>query len=402
MSKEYIFRNIYLNIFLLFINTSTSDAFFKGLFIPPNIISLLRLVLNFMFLLILIYYFLTRRIRVKKYIMTIIFIVFSGMSILWTPDKFEAIKLYINISGAISYLVLFFIINKKSDSIKIVFNYCLLLIVCEIMSFTLLGRVGYMDGSGSNTLRGIHLSRSAMIIYLNFCLFIFLYYLMNEKKLKYKEKLKTIIFIVLSVILIVISKSSTGLITVMLLIPLLLFFNGKRRDKIVLKVSILIAMLLPLMNITSSFLNNLIITIFGKTLTFSGRRYIWDYALENLVNNPIIGSGFDSTKYYLSGKVIPIYERVASHTHNGFLELFLQLGLVGVVLLIVIIFITYRYTIMYNKKESNLIRAYLVIFVIFNFMEPFMLNNVSLITLWLPLIFIITDNIKINKENINE
>ena len=32
MSKEFIFGNIYFNVFILFINTSISDAFFKSFF----------------------------------------------------------------------------------------------------------------------------------------------------------------------------------------------------------------------------------------------------------------------------------------------------------------------------------------------------------------------------------
>ena len=66
MSKEFIFGNIYFNVFVLFINTSISDAFFQGFFIPPSLISITRLMLNFIFILVTIYYFLTNRIKIKK------------------------------------------------------------------------------------------------------------------------------------------------------------------------------------------------------------------------------------------------------------------------------------------------------------------------------------------------
>lgn len=402
MTKEFIFGNIYFNVFVLFINTSISDAFFKSVFIHPSLISITRIVLNLIFILVTIYYFLTKRIKIRKYLITILFLTFIGCTLIWTPSKFEAIKLYINLLGPITYFILFFIINDKIKSIKILFNYCILIVITDILSLTILGNVGYMGTGSEHVFRGIHLSRSTMIIYLNFCIFIFLYYFSIIKKINYKEKYKAIVFILISLLLVLLSKSSTGVVTIALFIPLLLILKWKKISKIILKVSIVFAMLLPLMNITSTFINKLMVGVFGKTLTFSGRKYIWNYALEKLANNPIKGNGFNSTEYLLKGKVIPIYERVASHTHNGFLELFLQTGFIGLFLLISIIITTYKYTFKLNKYEANLVRAYIVIFVVFNFMEPYILNSVSVITLWLPLIFIITINNKRSKEKINE
>lgn len=402
MSKEFIFGNTFFNVFVLFINTSISDDFFKSFLIPPSLISITRLILNLIFILVTIYYFLTSRIKIKKYIITILFVIFVGCTLIWTPNRFEALKLYINLVGPITYFILLFIINDKNNSIRILFNYCMLVVISDIIALTILGNVGYMNEGTAHVFRGIHLSRSTMIIYLNFCMFIFLYYLNIVKNINYKEKYKAINFIVISLILIILSKSSTGVVTIALFIPLLLVLNRKKLAKNILKISIIFAMILPMMNITSSFINKLITDIFGKSLTFSGRRYIWDYALQKLTTHPIKGNGFNSTEYLLKGKVIPIYERVASHTHNGFLELFLQTGFIGVILLISIIIISYKYTFRLEKKEANLIRAYIVVFVIFNFMEPYILNSVSVITLWLPLVFIITINNKRIKEQMNE
>ena len=40
------------------------------------------------------------------------------------------------------------------------------------------------------------------------------------------------------------------------------------------------SILLPIMNLNSSFLNRVIKSVFSKNITFSGRKYIWDYALN--------------------------------------------------------------------------------------------------------------------------
>lgn len=402
MSKEFIFSNIYINVFILFINTSISDAFFENLFIPASLISITRLITNLIFILLTIYYFLTKRIKFKKYMITFIFIIFVGFTLIWTPTKFEALKLYINFLGPCSYFILFFIINDRRSAIKILTRYCMLVVIGDILSLTIFNSVGYMgEGGSSHVVRGIHLSRSTMIIYLNFCIFIFMYYLDIIKNTRYEEKYKIICFIILSIGLIFISKSSTGIVTIALFVPLLIV-KRKGISKFIFRSAILIAILLPFINVTSSALNNIIVNIFGKNLTFSGRRYIWDYAIQKLSSNPIKGNGFNSTEYLLRGKVIPIYERIASHTHNGFLELFLQTGLIGVVFLIGIILLAFKYTFYIKKSEANLIRAYFIVFVVFNFMEPYIINSVSVIVLWLPIIYIITINNKRLRENLNE
>ncbi len=194
----------------------------------------------------------------------------------------------------------------------------------------------------------------------------------------------------LSVTLIVFSRSSTGIVTIALFLPLLLIVKSKRASKSLVKICIIIGVALPIINFTSPIINNILESIFHKTLTFSGRRYIWDYALDKLTDNPILGNGFESTGYLLNNKVVPIYDRVAAHTHNGFLELFLQSGLIGLILGVLILVITFRYTFKLDRKEANVIRVYFIIFIIFNFMEPYIINSASIITMWLPSIYVIT------------
>lgn len=390
MTKETIFSNLFLNVFMLFINTSVSDAFFETFFIPASFISITRLITNIIFILIVLYYLLTERIKVRRYLVGLIFMVFVGITVLWGPKKFEAIKVYINFLGPCCYFILLFCISTKNRIIKILKTYCDVIVFANIIALIFLPKVGYMGSvPAEHVVRGIHLSRSTMIIYLNFCIFIYLYYI-KTSLVCYKDKINITIMLILNIILILLSKSSTGIVTIALFIPLLAIVKYKSLSKFLIKTSIIIGILLPVIKLTSPFLNRMIKTFFGKTLTFSGRTYIWNYALDKLASNPLLGNGFNSTPYLLENKIIPIYERVASHTHNGFLELFLQSGFIGLLLGVIIVLITFRYTFKINKKEGNIIRIYFIVFMVFNFMEPYILGNVSVITLWLPVIYVIT------------
>ncbi|GAB6168154.1 hypothetical protein JCM1393_06140 [Clostridium carnis] len=403
MSKEIIFNSIYFNIFILFINTSVSDILYKTFFIPPSLISIARLISNFIFILMVIYYLLTKRIKMKRYALSAVFIIFVGITLIWAPEKFEGIKLYINLLGPCCYFLLLFCISSKERIIKILKSYCSVLVITDILALAIFTKVGYMgEGGSTHVARGIHLSRSTMIIYLNFCIFIYMYSLSIIKSKSLVERRNTIIMLILSIVLIVISKSSTGIVTMSLFIPLIFIVKSKRVSKIALKSAMVVGIALPIMNISSPIINKVIVSVFGKTLTFSGRRYIWDYALQKLTSNPFRGNGFNSTTYLLKGRVIPIYERIASHTHNGFLELFLQSGLIGLILIISIIIIVFKYTFKLEKNEANIIRIYFIIFIIFNFMEPYLINSVSVITLWLPVIYVISITNKEMREKIIE
>lgn len=393
MLLKLMLFNVYFNIFIFVINSSISDIFYETFFIPAGIISITRLLLNVLFTAIVFYYVLTNRIKTKAYRWIIILIVCITGSLVFTPEKFEAIKMYINYIGPCCYFILLFHNVDKDRAILYLKGYCNFLVISEILAIFIFKKIGYMDKS-LEVIRGIHLSRSTMIIYLNFCIFIYLYYLVLFRRLNNRIKKSIVVMLFLCIVLIILSKSSTGIVIVFLFLPLMMIIKNKRIANIAIIGSISFGVLLPLMNLSSSFFNKIIVALFNKTMTFSGRKYIWDFALDNLLENPFIGSGFNSTDYLFRDKVVPIYDRIAAHSHNGFLDVFLQSGLIGVVLIIGIIYISFKQIDKFDKTEARLIRVYLIVFIIFNSMEPYLLQNISICTLWIVCIFIITYNNK--------
>lgn len=399
MTKEYLFRNIYFNIFILLINTSVSDAFFKGIFINPSIISITRLVTNCLFILMLIYYLLIDRIKARQYKLGILLAVLTAITLIWTPLMFESIKVYINVIGPICYFIIMGLITNKDVIIKNLRAYSTLIVICEVISLFLPNRVGYMEAT--DILRGIHLSRSALVVYLNFCIFVNLIYFIQKWKKDNVINILSLGIIGVAGILVILTKSSTGILTIMLLFVLFLAVNREKIYDRLFTVSLVLGIGIPFMNVNSSVIENLIKTIFRKNLTFSGRKYIWEYAINNLIKNPILGNGFNSTETLLKDKIIPIYERQASHTHNGFLEVFLQNGIVGLILVVSVLVLAYMFIKVLPQVQQNIMRAYLITFIIFNFMEPYLIEQVAVVNLWLPVAYIFTYAYKKRYSSIN-
>lgn len=79
----------------------------------------------------------------------------------------------------------------------------------------------------------------------------------------------------------------------------------------------------------------------GRDPTLTGRTDIWKAVLATNTN-PLIGTGYGS--FWLGPRLNFIWSRVGSvnESHNGYLETYLNLGLIGVVLLLILLITTYR------------------------------------------------------------
>ncbi|MBE9037032.1 O-antigen ligase family protein [aff. Roholtiella sp. LEGE 12411] len=85
-------------------------------------------------------------------------------------------------------------------------------------------------------------------------------------------------------------------------------------------------------------LETIVVDIMGKDLEFNGRLPLWQKAIEVGCNQPWFGygyAGFWSSPISLEvAKSLWIRQELnANHSHNGFIDIFLQLGVVGLILL---------------------------------------------------------------------
>jgi exopolysaccharide production protein ExoQ len=80
----------------------------------------------------------------------------------------------------------------------------------------------------------------------------------------------------------------------------------------------------------------------GRDSSLTGRSAIWDIVLH-LVTNPVLGTGFES--FWLGKRLQTVWDGFGLHiqeAHNGYLEVYLNLGLIGVTFLAAMIVTGYR------------------------------------------------------------
>lgn len=136
-----------------------------------------------------------------------------------------------------------------------------------------------------------------------------------------------------SVMLILFSRASSPLINLLLLISLLSTLPILRWNYLFL-VPILIGVLsiasISYLLITTN--SEQIVAIFGKDLTLTGRTNFWPLIIDKIRESPWLGYGFGSFWQGLNGPSAYVWNAAdfkAPNAHNGYLDLLLDLGLVG-------------------------------------------------------------------------
>ncbi len=101
--------------------------------------------------------------------------------------------------------------------------------------------------------------------------------------------------------------------------------------------------------------------ILGKSMTFTGRIYIWDRALYYIKQNWLFGYGVETYTYRDQKMNLPWYYPAELHAHNRFIETMYRGGLVLTVIYLIILIIAFKGT----MKSKNIIAAKMIAIGIF-------------------------------------
>ena len=109
----------------------------------------------------------------------------------------------------------------------------------------------------------------------------------------------------------------------------------------------------------------------GRNSTLTGRTDVWKRVL-GIVQNPLFGSGFES--FWLGARLeyMRRLDEGLNQAHNGYLEVYLNLGGIGLALLAVMMVRGYRNIVVGLRRDqdvSRLMLAYFVVAVIYNCTE---------------------------------
>src|SRR5271157_3770681 len=155
--------------------------------------------------------------------------------------------------------------------------------------------------------------------------------------------------------LIWVSNSLTSLSSFLLTGGLLMITDRIRPGRKPVNVHLLVAVVLCL-PLCALFLDSSghVVESLGRDPTFTGRTGIWHQVL-GLVRNPVFGTGFES--FWLGHRIQAMWDDnpnfMINEAHNGYLEVYLNLGWCGITLLAVLIVTGYRNVLVALRRDPD-------------------------------------------------
>ncbi len=188
----------------------------------------------------------------------------------------------------------------------------------------------------------------------------------------------------LSITMILLSTSKTSLVISFLLLSFIYFYRNFRwRGKISILISDIMIMVLGCIA-TLIFVNWLtILTSLGRDPTLSGRTILWNYIFSKIQENPWLGYGrgafwAPSTSHGGQAGGLVGTSFIAPHAHNGFLDLGLDVGFIGISLFLISLIPAFVCALKraYATKQSEEIwpLAFLTFLVMNNMTESYLLR----------------------------
>jgi O-antigen ligase len=326
-----------------------------------------------------------RRVRLGEFIAEnpwlSIYLLFCGFGILWSDYLLVSFKRYIKEIGNILIALVVLTEPRPYEAITtMVRRFAYILIPLSIVLykyFPSLGRV-YHRYSGEMHITGVTANKNnlgALCMICGIIMFAILYQSWRENKsLIDKKNRNDLIVFIMTLWLLIQSRSSTSLACFIIGVSLywmLGTFAIKKRLKSLSTIFILSC-------VAILFLNNIIdiagiaISGFGKDETLTGRTELWSYLITKS-ENPLIGVGYDS--YWLGRRIQQLWDMYWWHptqSHNGYIEIYINIGLIGLFMMIGVLISTLRSTInklLYDFEFGRIIMSLLIIIVFYNMTE---------------------------------
>ena len=136
--------------------------------------------------------------------------------------------------------------------------------------------------------------------------------------------------------LIVLSRSMTAAVVGAVLLVLVLTYTFLR-SPVTLQISIVAMVLVVLVAVVTvvEAQPDVPLALLGRDATFTGRTGLWTAVLAAISRKPLLGYGYESFWNGLAGpsaSVVAAVHWIPPHAHNGFLDLWLDLGALGVLI----------------------------------------------------------------------
>lgn len=325
----------------------------------------------------------------------VLFFIYFGISVFWSDYPFVSFKRWTKDVGNIAMVLIILTEVDPAQALKAVFarftNVAIPLSLLFVKYFPEIGRY-YNPFTWEPSLCGIASEKNGLgcIVFICGLFLIWDFFESRAAGKKYggADLFCRAVLMLMVVWLIVSAHSATSAICLILgtVILLLMRYPFARRQLRYLGTYSLVAGLLILVIYAFPGILETFVEMAGRNMTLTGRTDLWA-DLWNIPINSLFGTGYQS--FWLGPRIELLWQKYPFHpnqAHNGYLETYLNGGLVGVSLLMAMIVSTgskLRKALLAGSSEGLLRFAFFITILIYNWTEA-MFYGINLI--WITLL----------------
>ena len=318
-----------------------------------------------------------------------IFFIYCFLAIFWSDFPFVAFKRWIKVLG---HPIMALIVLTEPDPLEALtrlIKRCAYVIVpvsiLFIKYYPELGR-GFDHWTGAPTNNGITTNKNTLGVDCLILGFFFFWHLLQTRSLERGKLRRNELFLTGGFLLAIwwlfsMAHSSTALVSFFVGVLVVLILGLRFVDKRFIGTYVVIGVLALLAAEWAFGIYASAIQLLGKDSTLTDRTLLWSELLKVKIN-PLFGAGFES--FWLGDRFRNFAESrwwQPNQAHNGYLETYLNLGLVGLVLLIVLLIATFwkvRRELLTNFQFGRFRLGFLAAVVAYNWTEA-AFKNISAI-----------------------
>lgn len=306
--------------------------------------------------------------NLEKYIL--FFLLWCGLTIIFALDPFISFKRYLQyILTSLVFISFYLNITNMQSFIKLLkYLFSSYLIITLIVCLT----ITEAKDPTFNTWRGLHATKNNLGQYASIITIFFIFYYFSQENII--EKIKVLLIILIGLLLLIGSFSMTNLVLMFLFLVFITMVNiNKIFYSIGLGIKILFLFIgyfiISFTLITFFFpeILNFFFEVIGKDPSLTGRTEIWALVLNQNFSNLITGVGFQS--FWIPeklSKIILFQYWLPNQSHNGYIDMILEIGMIGLLLFILTI---YKLLKQINLKEDAFEFTIIIYVLLLNFSE---------------------------------
>ena len=279
-----------------------------------------------------------------------LFLALCGLSAIWSD--FAAVSFKRWVKGLGDYVMALVVLTEPlpAEAVKTIIRRCAIILIpfsILLIRYYPYGRIFTPWGQGEYV--GVATSKNTLAM---LCLVFGLYlaWSLLTKQIKrggtydWKELYTYLFYVALIVMLFKYAPSLTSIMCLTAGVLLIWVMKSKvvrQNTKFFTYIFLYVILIIIMVQTVVDMLPGLL-TTFGRDVTFTGRIPLWEYLL-GMELNVWLGTGYES--FWLGDRLQDIWEMhwwMPNQAHNGFIETYLNLGRIGLFLILGILFTAYR------------------------------------------------------------